>query len=141
MGIKSIITIAISVAALSFGISNVMAGNTFSAPEDVIKIEGKKPVKFKHTVHLELGVSCGECHHDSKHEPLTAELIGGMDSSEGLKCATCHNKNFAVPKLQKRKNIFHANCKECHKKGVNDKKGPTKCSGCHVKKKKAVEGC
>ena len=72
---------------------------------------------------------------------ITAEAIAAVQSSDTLKCATCHNSDFAVEKLQKRKTIFHANCKDCHKKEVNGKKGPTKCSGCHVKKKKAVEGC
>ena len=138
MGKVTAITILTTVMALSFVLSNVNAGNTLSVPDKVITIEGKKPVKFKHDVHMELGVSCGECHHDEKHVPRTAEDISGL-SAEDLKCATCHNSSFAVEKLQKAKAIFHANCKECHKKGAGGKKGPTKCSGCHVKKK-AIEG-
>ena len=141
MGKTTILTITITVMALAFGLNSVMAGSPLSAPEGTIKIEGKKPVKFQHSVHLELGLECSECHHDSKHEPLTAEKIAVIADPESLKCATCHDSTFAVAELQKRKNIFHTNCKDCHKKEVNGKKGPTKCSGCHTKKKKAIEGC
>ena len=141
MGKTTIVTIGITVMALAFGLSSVKAGSPLSAPGETIKIEGKKPVKFKHSVHLELGVACAECHHDAKHEPLTAEKIAVIAEPESLKCATCHNSTFAVKELQKRKTIFHTSCKVCHKKEFNGKKGPTKCSGCHVKKKRAVEGC
>ncbi|MFC1513266.1 cytochrome c3 family protein [Thermodesulfobacteriota bacterium] len=53
-------------------------------------------------------------------------------------CKACHgDKEPGGMELGKAK--AHKLCKECHKgKG----KGPTKCSGCHVKKKAtAVEGC
>ncbi|MBU0482673.1 MAG: cytochrome c family protein [Proteobacteria bacterium] len=138
---STIVTIALTVMASTFFLHSVQAGSPLTAPEDTIIIEGKKPVKFKHAVHLELGVACGECHHDLKHEPLTAEGIGALPSSDALQCATCHNSDFAVAELQQRKNIFHTNCKDCHGKEVNGKKGPTNCTGCHDKKKKAVEGC
>ena len=138
---RMIITIGAICIGAAMGLGLAEAGGPVTAPEKAITIDGKKPVKFKHSVHLDLGVSCGKCHHDGNHEPRTAESIATMADSKSLKCSSCHNGDFANPKLQKEKDIFHANCKTCHKAGFNEKKGPTKCSGCHGKKKKAIEGC
>jgi hypothetical protein len=87
-------------------------------------------------IGLLVGVSfaCGKCHHDAEHQSLTDKDIGAMENSNPLRCASCHNKDFANDKLQTQKAIFHARCKECHKQGVDGKKGPTKCTGCHIKK-------
>jgi len=104
------------------------------APEAEIVIEGeKKSARFSHPVHLNLGVTCGQCHHNSEHQPLTDKEIAAMDDSMQLRCATCHNSEFADPKLQTPKDAFHARCKECHKAGVDGKVGPTKCTDCHIK--------
>jgi formate-dependent nitrite reductase cytochrome c552 subunit len=104
------------------------------APEAEIIIEGeKKSARFSHPVHLDLGVTCAQCHHDSERQPLTDKDIAAMENSLQLRCASCHNKDFSNPKLQSAKNAFHARCKECHKKGVDGKTGPTKCKGCHLK--------
>ena len=139
---KTITTIVVVTIGLALGIGAAQADDPIKAPDRAITIMGKKPVKFNHTTHLEVGVACAECHHDDQHAPLNAESIGTLTDSAALQCATCHNSDFANPELQKRKNIFHANCKTCHQKGLNGKKGSTKCSGCHIKKKrKAVEGC
>lgn len=138
---KTIATITAVVIGLTLGLGTVAAAETSSAPDQPITISGKKPVKFNHTTHLELGVACGACHHDSQHTPRTAAEIGALSDPTTLQCATCHNSDFANQDLQKRKTIFHTNCKECHEVGFKEKKGPTKCSGCHSKKKKAVEGC
>lgn len=111
-------------------------------PEKELTIEGKKPAKFKHTTHMKLELKCGTCHHNAKHEPLTAEAIAGFPDGKKLQCINCHNKDFSNPKLQKKKDVFHARCKTCHKSGIDGKKGPTKCSACHPRKKKAaIEGC
>ncbi|MEN8136486.1 MAG: cytochrome c3 family protein [Thermodesulfobacteriota bacterium] len=135
-------TIVAITIGLAVGIGTVQANEQIKAPAKSITITGKKPVKFNHTTHLQMGVACAECHHDEQHNPRTAESISALPDSGVLQCATCHNSDFANPELQKRKTIFHANCKTCHKTGLNGKKGPTKCSGCHLKKKrKAIEGC
>jgi len=118
-----------------------MAGSSFGveekglkAPEAEIIIEGeKKAARFSHPVHLNLGVTCGQCHHGSDHQPLTAADIAAMENSLPLRCASCHKEGFADPKLQSPKAAFHARCKECHKQGVAGKTGPTKCTDCHVK--------
>jgi hypothetical protein len=104
------------------------------APAEEIVIKGtKKSAKFSHPKHLDLGVSCGQCHHNADHQSLTDKDISAMENGNQLRCASCHNKDFADTKLQTQKAIFHARCKECHKQGVDGKKGPTKCTGCHIK--------
>lgn len=134
-----------AVMAITFsaflGAGMVSASGPATPPQDEITIAGKKPARFSHPTHLNLGLDCASCHHDKKHEPLDAVAIGEMSDFSELKCATCHNKQHPNKDLQKAKDIFHAKCKDCHKKGFAGKKGPTKCTSCHLKKKKAYEGC
>ncbi len=147
---KTLLTAAPLAMALTLGFGShieteAMAGQ-LSAPTEEITIQGKKPARFNHATHNALGLSCGSCHHDAKHQPRTAEDIAAVDKADELKCMSCHNKEFPVKKLQKAKNVFHARCKDCHKKGVEGKKGPSKCTACHIKSKtkkvgKATEGC
>ena len=120
-----------------------VAAQGVTAPNSEITIHGKKPARFNHQTHLKLGVDCGQCHHDATHQPLSEESIAAMESGEQLRCATCHNEKFSNGKLQKPKQIFHARCRDCHKKGVAGKKGPGKCNSCHTKGKrvKMIEGC
>jgi hypothetical protein len=125
----------VSATWLFAGISVGAEATGLKAPEAEIIIAGeKKSARFSHPVHLNIGVDCGQCHHDSDHQPLTDKNIEAMDTGEQLICASCHNKDFANPKLQTPKAAFHARCKECHKQSVDGKQGPTKCTGCHVKK-------
>jgi hypothetical protein len=117
---RILLLVLLGLAASSFFAGVVSAGSV-NAPEAEIIITGeKKSARFSHPVHLKLGVECGQCHHDSGHNPLT-------------RCATCHNKDFSNAGLQSIKDAFHQRCKECHKQGVNGIKGPTKCKDCHVK--------
>lgn len=103
------------------------------APVEEMIIEGeKKSARFSHPVHLDLGVTCGQCHHDSENQPLSDQDIAALTDKSQLKCASCHNQDFANPELQSAKDAFHARCKECHKQGVDGKTGPTKCSDCHI---------
>lgn len=139
------------------------------APAQELVIKGEKPAIFSHTKHTALGLDCGTCHHDTKHQPLNEAAIAAVPSTDALQCATCHNAKFANAKLQKPMDVFHARCKTCHTTGINGKKGPTNCAACHtkaaaapaaqatqnekavpapaapapapVKKKKAIEGC
>jgi len=141
MLIKKIVATTIALAAgITWNIATAGAGS-LTVPQETITIEGKKPVHFNHKTHLDLGVTCGQCHHDADHQPRTAEDIAKLAGPEELSCASCHNDAFANPELQKRKDVFHARCRECHKAGFNGKKGPTSCTACHGKQKKAVEGC
>lgn len=110
-------------------------------PEQEIVIEGKKPARFNHSTHAALGLDCGVCHHDREHKPLTAESIGALTDGAELRCVSCHNETLPAAELQKPKDVFHALCQTCHKEGYQDKKGPTKCTDCHIKQNKMVEGC
>lgn len=133
---------AIIVAALIAGIGSVTAraDDAAVAPADEITIKGKKPARFNHPTHISMGLSCATCHHDGEHQPLTAEAIAALPDVGALQCVSCHNGDFANKELQKAKDVFHARCRTCHQEGYQGKKGPTKCSACHIKKK-AYEGC
>lgn len=129
-----LVLMVLSATALFVGTSFGTEEAGLKAPEAEIIIAGeKKSARFSHPIHLNLGVTCGQCHHDSQHQPLTDTDIAAMENGQQLSCANCHNKDFSDPKLQTPKDAFHARCKECHKQGVDGKTGPTKCTGCHVK--------
>ncbi|NTV12804.1 MAG: cytochrome c3 family protein [Desulfobulbaceae bacterium] len=139
---QKLIAAALALLIAGAGTLNLaQAAEPLPAPVGKITITGKKPVSFDHQIHLKLGVACGQCHHDAKHQPRSAEAIGALAKAGELQCATCHNDKFAKAELRQRKDIFHARCKECHQTGVNGKQGPTNCAGCHGANKKAVEGC
>jgi hypothetical protein len=129
-----LVVLVLSATTIFMGTSFGTEATGVKAPEAEIIIKGeKKSARFSHPVHLGLGVTCGQCHHDSQHQPLTDSDIAAMENAQQLSCATCHNKDFSDPKLQTIKDAFHARCKECHKQGVDGKTGPTKCTDCHVK--------
>jgi hypothetical protein len=128
------VLLVLSAVSLFAGASFGAEGQGLQAPGSEIIIAGeKKSARFAHPVHLDLGVACGQCHHDSQHQALTDTDIAAMEDGQQLRCASCHNKDFSVPELQTLKDVFHARCKECHKQGVNGKTGPSKCTDCHVK--------
>lgn len=138
--IKSGTVIAMAFAVcLGAGIASAAA--PAAVPQEELTIDGKKPARFSHPIHLNLGLDCASCHHDSSHNPVTAEAIAEMTDFAGLKCVSCHNSEFANPDLQKSKDVFHAKCQTCHKEGFAGKNGPTTCTGCHLKKAKGYEGC
>ncbi|MFO7760410.1 MAG: cytochrome c3 family protein [Thermodesulfobacteriota bacterium] len=136
--LKSLIVAGTAVLTLGIG-----GAASQVIPEKEITLEGKRPVHFNHKSHLDLGLTCGDCHHDAEHQPLTAETINAMDDKVQLKCDSCHNKDFQKEELQKGKDVFHSSCKDCHSKEINGKKGPTKCSSCHVRQQRKIglEGC
>ncbi len=123
------------IAAVVLWAGGSIAENQLQAPEKELVIEGKKPARFLHATHLEMGLTCGTCHHDEKGSPLTADGIGSLQDPGKLRCVSCHNADHPDKKLQSAKDVFHARCKDCHKAGHNGKKGPNKCSSCHLKKK------
>lgn len=127
--------------SICLGAGIVLAGAPAIAPQKELIIAGKKPARFSHPTHLNLGLDCASCHHDKEHKPLSAEAIAEINDFAVLKCVSCHNSQLPNPKLQKAKDVFHAKCKTCHKEGFAGKTGPKKCTSCHLKKKKAYEGC
>jgi len=123
-------------AALAFVFSMAIAGTCLAdngPAEMVLKTaEGKKPANFSHAKHQEK-MKCADCHHikgaDGKQAPLP-------EGAAVQKCETCHNADMADPKLNSFKGAAHGLCKECHKKmAAEHPNAPTKCDGCHPKKK------
>lgn len=137
---KKQLIIVTAALTLCFGTGLALAGTPSAAPQEEITIDGKKPARFSHPTHLNLGLDCAACHHDKEHSPLSAEAIGNLGDTVQLKCVTCHNSEFPNKDLQRAKDVFHARCQTCHKEGFAGKNGPTKCTGCHLKKKR-YEGC
>jgi len=92
----------------------------------------KQPaVSFSHEKHsMTLVKTCDTCHHTQKG--LTAEKA---KDTKVVKCSTCHlDPKGTVPSMREMsltKNPLHMECITCHKE---QKKGPTACTGCHVKK-------
>jgi hypothetical protein len=100
-------------------------------PNDVLLDDAAKkqpPVPFSHEKHSKLvNDKCDTCHHTQKG--LTSE-------SQGVKkCSECHldpkDKAPSMREMSLTKNPFHIRCIACHKE---QKKGPTACNGCHLKK-------
>lgn len=129
-----LVFLVLSIAWFFTNVTFASGEEVLKAPDTEIIIKGeKKSAKFSHPVHMDLGIACGQCHHNSEHQPLTESEIAGLESAVQLQCAGCHNKDFSNPELQTIKDVFHARCKECHKQGVDGMTGPTKCTACHVK--------
>ena len=102
-----------------------------SAPATVtIDAAAKKQpaVPFSHEKHMKVAKTCDVCHHNEKG--LTAD-----SKVEVKKCSSCHldakSKAPSMSEMSLTKNPFHKKCIACHKE---QKKGPTACAGCHIKK-------
>ena len=122
MAKKIVLCVAALAMVFSVAVGVSVAGN--AGPADmVLKTEaGKKPATFPHKTHQDL-MKCDVCHHteaDGKQGPYVA--------GQEAKCASCHTDKGEYKK------VAHKSCKGCHKAGLNGKKGPTKCGGCHIKK-------
>lgn len=120
-------------------------------PGEIIIESSVGDVHFPHNLHVtDLGVGCGECHHqinakvlDTPHaEYLTSSWINcqichGTDSTDRQKyyqCSHCHHsdvENIADETLSA-KVVVHKSCWNCHESGtgIEASKG---CSECHVK--------
>ena len=122
----SVIAISIIFSEMAVAIEN---------PDEQIIIEGGGLVGFDHDTHLRYGLKCGVCHHKSKDVPFTDQEVISQSSGLTLHCVYCHNKNFKNEKLRNLKRVMHRHCKECHQKGIDGVKGPTKCIDCHKTKK------
>lgn len=116
---------------LSLGFATTSAFAHHGPVTTTIAAAAKKqpPVPFPHGKHATLAKSCDTCHHVDKG--LTKETDKNVQ-----KCSACHldPAKATVPSMREmnmQKNPFHMLCVKCHKE---QKKGPTACTGCHVKK-------
>ena len=115
--------------AAAVGIS--YAKDTGPAEMTLMTEAAKKPAQFPHKKHQD-AFKCDECHHGKDAAGMQVPL----GDNPVAKCETCHNADMANPKLNSFKNAAHALCKTCHKKMAKEgKNAPTKCNGCHIKKK------
>ncbi len=106
---KRFIAVLTVVALFALGSAAVVTADT--GPE-VIKLPASMgEVTFQHKAHQDRVDDCTTCHHQ------------GVEAGA---CRSCHDGTTAP----KAKDVFHKRCKGCHKE---NKSGPTKCSGCHVK--------
>ena len=110
-----------------------MAGSG-KTPPDSVTIDACKAKKtvvvMNHKAHVDKKIACNECHHTNKDMKAAAD-------QEVKKCSACHLKpekpeTLACTEMGPKKNPFHVNCIECHKKDAA-KKAPTKCDDCHKK--------
>lgn len=117
--------------ALSIATTALFAHNPATVTIDEAQ-KKQPPVTLAHEKHsTKLVKSCDTCHHMQKG--LTADKA---TASNVMKCSKCHldPKDAKVPSMREMaltKNPFHIRCINCHKE---QKKGPTACTGCHVKK-------
>jgi hypothetical protein len=119
---------AVLVLVLTFSFSLLAAADPPTPDKVELKGSSFGSVAFNHKAHTDGGWKCEVCHHGSKSEKPPKE---GMQYQA---CRDCHSKSTAAP--MKTKVAFHAVgakagvCIDCH---VAEKKGPAKCSDCHVK--------
>lgn len=132
---ESIVNLLITATGLLLSCVSVQAKGV-SMPNEPIIIGVLNPVKFDHVLHRSIKVPCGRCHHDNKRKMRSEEEILAVTDGKELRCINCHNKDFSSPYLRGGENLFHINCQPCHAVGINGKRGPRKCDGCHNIKKK-----
>jgi len=121
------------VIGILFTFSLFSATTIFTAetgPDTITFTSKKKPTKeFNHAMHSKAVETCSECHHS-----------GNVTD----KCLDCHNiDNVDVGKITSVKKVFHGNCIPCHKEMAKELGKRSKCSDCHLKKKRrmVLEGC
>ncbi len=96
----------------------------------------KGPVKFHHKKHsADYKIACADCHHDTR-----TERTSGRKATRSKKCSACHDPVEKKDKADKLQNAYHKNCKDCHKKAVEEGKSKDapfkKCNDCHEGKDK-----
>ncbi len=82
-----------------------------------------EPVRFAHKRHAALIRDCTKCHH---YRPKNEDAL------ETTRCSACHQDAFNPehPERIGLKAAYHQQCMECHQQ---EAKGPTDCTGCHLK--------
>ena len=146
--LAGVILLAIAGAAAQNSIPNVInfAGNAAGGgSENIHPSIYTGPITFTHQKHIkEYGASCGDCHHDSDHEPII-----GANSGDSFNCADCHDEEGLIRGpiaengasrddiIAHRSNVIHILCIECHKKYNATKHvvvAPEACRICHTKR-------
>ena len=135
MSRKSLVLLIVSTLVLSLAVVvSLSAEERDKGPADItLQTEAaKKPAIFPHAKHQEKN-SCETCHHYTDADGKKAPCVDASDPIQ--KCVTCHNSAIGIEALNSYKKAGHKLCKDCHKKN-KEAGAPTKCTGCHPKKKK-----
>ena len=113
--------------------------------KDIYPTTYSGPVQFQHKKHqVDYKLQCSDCHHDND-----AVMIMNSESTESLRCGTCHKKEGLIrgpiaenavsddDLIAHRVNALHLLCRGCHKKHnatVHVVKAPESCRICHTKR-------
>jgi len=141
----------IGLAVMGSGLFAADVPDVIQMKDPIYSAHTRGIVSFTHTKHYaDYGISCGECHHDDKGQPL-ADLKTG-DTTH--RCSECHSKPGDVPRtalkdlaedaktkltLEYHAGAMHLNCIGCHKDWNKEhgKRGPEgapiSCNDCHPK--------
>ena len=106
------------VLALTLLLAAAFIGSAFAVPpgKTVEYKDGKTgKVIFDGKKHADAGKKCNDCHPQPFQMKKAATKITMKDMRAGKNCGACHDKN--------------------HKVKIN------MCKGCHIKKKKVIQGC
>jgi predicted CXXCH cytochrome family protein len=129
MSRKSLVLLVVVTLTLGLAVGVSLAVEKGAADMTLKTEAAKKPAIFPHGKHQETK-SCGVCHHTE----VDGKAVPSEDGSNIAKCETCHNSDFGNEALNSFKKVAHKLCKGCHTKN-KDAGAPTKCTGCHPKKK------
>jgi hypothetical protein len=104
---------------------------------DSSKVLGQKQrpaVTFPHNHHVEIGLSCKDCHHFYQGGKNILDESKLEEGNQDIRCSACHDpKSRGILKQ-----AFHDQCMGCHIRYQKEKKktGPRYCGDCHIKKQR-----
>ena len=135
MKMKGYRVLMIAVAVLLVFIVSPLSAQPDKIVFDPSKIFGKSKrpaVTFAHNRHVELGLSCKDCHHVYENGKNVLDESKLEEGNQDIRCSACHGPKFRIDLKQ----AFHDQCIGCHRRFQNEKKksGPRFCGPCHIKK-------
>ena len=118
-----ILALVVGVTASTCGIQEAVTTKAKTAYEEPlisspVLVEMYGPASFDHEKHQIISKECASCHHNSQDKTPP--------------CQECHSTPFNPDNLNKPgiARVYHLQCIGCH---TEYQKGPTKCTGCHIK--------
>lgn len=123
------------VAALLVLVASPLSAQPDKIVFDPLKIFGKSKrpaVAFAHNQHVELGLSCKDCHHVYEKGKNVLDEAKLEQGNQAIRCSACHGPRFRIDLEE----AFHDQCIGCHRRSQKEKKktGPRFCGECHIKK-------
>ncbi len=135
MKINGCRVLMIAVVAFLALTGSLLRAQTDQMVIDNSKVSGGKTrpaVTFPHNKHIEVSLSCKDCHHIYENGKNILDESKLEEGNQGIRCSACHDPKFRLNLEQ----AFHNQCMGCHTKYQKEKKktGPRFCGECHVKK-------